>query len=211
MADNSPYFETGAKLGYNSDNGKWYAAFLILNGWQRIKPINGNSLPSFGHQLQFKPNDKILLNSSSFIGTDKPDAERKMRYFHNLYGLVKLSDHVDLQMAFDIGVEQKAKGSSDYNTWSTVVGGLRYRIGDRLTSGTLLEYYSDKDGVLTITDTGLGLETFGFSETISYQLGKRFLLRGEWRWLNGRQKIYLKDGIPSYNNNALTTSVAFSL
>ncbi|MBC8110134.1 MAG: porin, partial [Verrucomicrobia bacterium] len=33
LADNSPYFETGAKISYTSDNGKWFLSGLVLNGW----------------------------------------------------------------------------------------------------------------------------------------------------------------------------------
>ena len=37
LADNSPYFESGAKLTYTSDNNKWLVSGLLLNGWQRIE------------------------------------------------------------------------------------------------------------------------------------------------------------------------------
>ena len=50
-ADNSPYYESGIKLSYTSDNEKWFLSGLILNGWQRIQRVNGNNTPAFGHQL----------------------------------------------------------------------------------------------------------------------------------------------------------------
>ncbi len=49
LADNSPYFETGAKISYTSDDEKLFASALILNGWQRIQRIDGNNTPAFGH------------------------------------------------------------------------------------------------------------------------------------------------------------------
>lgn len=55
MAENSPYFETGAKLSYSADNGKWDMAILVLNGWQRMQRVEGNTTPAFGHQLTFRP------------------------------------------------------------------------------------------------------------------------------------------------------------
>jgi hypothetical protein len=42
QAENSPYFESGAKISYTSDNGKWFVSGLVLNGWQRIQRIDGN-------------------------------------------------------------------------------------------------------------------------------------------------------------------------
>jgi hypothetical protein len=50
MADNSPYYESGAKISYTSENEKWQFAALALNGWQRITRIEGNSMISFGTQ-----------------------------------------------------------------------------------------------------------------------------------------------------------------
>ena len=35
MADNSPYYESGFRLSYNSSNQKWFLALLCVNGWQR--------------------------------------------------------------------------------------------------------------------------------------------------------------------------------
>src|SRR5690606_17554209 len=121
MADNSPYFETGAKLSYATDNGKWSMAFLVMNSWQRIQRVEGNSTPAFGHQLTYRPSDKVTLNSSSFIGNDFPDEERKMRYFHNLYGQFQISNQFALIAGFDIGAQQKEKSSDDYDTWYTPV------------------------------------------------------------------------------------------
>lgn len=37
VADNSPYYEAGAKLTFTTDNNKWVFSGLALNGWQLIK------------------------------------------------------------------------------------------------------------------------------------------------------------------------------
>ncbi len=91
LADNSPYYEAGVKFGYTSPSEKWYIAFLVLNGWQRIQRVDGNHTPAFGHQLTYRPNERVTLNSSSFMGNDKPDSVRQMRYFHDLYGIFQLT------------------------------------------------------------------------------------------------------------------------
>ena len=83
-AENSPYYEAGAKLTYTTANNKWDFSVLALNGWQRIKRVDGNSLMSFGTQVTYKPGGKVTLNYSTFIGTDKADSVRQMRYFHNI-------------------------------------------------------------------------------------------------------------------------------
>ena len=103
LADNSPYFETGAKISYTSSNGKWFLSGLVLNGWQRIQRVDGNNSISFGHQLTYKPANNITLNSSSFIGNDKPDSVKQMRYFHNFYGIFQLTEKFAITTGFDIG------------------------------------------------------------------------------------------------------------
>lgn len=107
VAESSPYFLTGAKLSYQV-NSKINVAGIICNGWQRIKRLEGNSLPSFGTQFTYS-NEKILLNYSTFIGTDSPDETRKMRYFNNLYSQFEFRNNFKLITGFDFGFEQKEK------------------------------------------------------------------------------------------------------
>ncbi len=111
LAENSPYFETGAKLTFNP-NDKWEIAGLILNGWQRIQRLEGNSLPSFGTQVTYSPSESLTLNWSTFIGTDDPDETRRMRYFNNFYGQFRVSEKFEFIAGFDIGAQQESKGSS---------------------------------------------------------------------------------------------------
>ncbi|HEX5652890.1 MAG TPA: outer membrane beta-barrel protein, partial [Chitinophagaceae bacterium] len=111
LAENSPYYEAGAKISFITGNGKWLFSGLALNGWQRISRLPGSSLMNWGSQVMFKPSGKLMLNYSSFIGTDKPDSNRLWRYFHNLYGVLVLNDKFGLTLGFDFGQEQLNRGS----------------------------------------------------------------------------------------------------
>ena len=53
-AENSPYFLTGVRVSYTGKKD-WYFAGLVINGWQRIQRVSGNSLPSFGTQVAYTP------------------------------------------------------------------------------------------------------------------------------------------------------------
>ncbi len=68
VAENSPYFESGARLSYTTDNGKLSLTALALNGWQRITRVDGNSLMSWGTEIYYKPSGKVTLNYSTFFG-----------------------------------------------------------------------------------------------------------------------------------------------
>jgi hypothetical protein len=209
LADNSPYFETGAKLSYTTKNGKWNMAVLVLNSWQRIQRVEGNSTPAFGHQLTYRPNEKITLNSSSFIGNDFPDDEKRMRYFHNLYGQFQITNQFALIAGFDIGAQQKVKGSNAYNSWYSPVIIAKYSPTEKLNIAARGEYYNDKNGVIISTDTPNGFQTFGASLNVDYQLLPNLVWRTEVKTLNSKDEIFInRDNSMKKNNAMAITSLA---
>lgn len=210
MADNSPYFETGAKLSYTSADGKWYAAALLLNGWQRIQRPGGNTTPAFGHQLTYKPNARVTLNSSSFIGNDQSDRERKMRYFHHFYGQYALTEQLSLLTGFDIGAEQKSHNSGDYSIWFTPVLMAKYRFTDQFSAAFRAEYYQDKDGVIIDSGTPNGFRTSSYSANVDYRFSNQVMLRAELRKYRGRDDYFLNNDQPSRDSLVGTTALILS-
>ncbi len=211
LADNSPYYESGAKISYTSDSGKWFISGLVLNGWQRIQRVDGNSTVAFGHHLTYKPTEKITLNSSSFIGNDKPDSIRQMRYFHNLYGIFQLTEKVALTTGFDIGAEQKTKGSKQYNIWYSPVVIARYSPTQKLSFAARGEYYQDKNGVIITTGTKNGFQTFGYSLNADYWIFPNLVWRTEVKSLNSKDHIFFnRDNEFRKNNFSAVTSLAVS-
>lgn len=210
FADNSPYFETGAKISYTSESGKWFVSGLVLNGWQRIQRVDGNSTPAFGHQLIFKPNEKLTINSSSFIGNDKPDSIRQMRYFHNLYAVYQINKKLGITAGFDIGAEQKSKGSEQYNIWYTPVLVAKYNVTDKLSFTARGEYYQDEKGVIISTGTENGFKTFGYSFNADYQILPNLVWRTEIRNLNSKDAIFM-NRTDEFNKNSLTATTALAV
>lgn len=209
-AENSPYFETGAKLGYTSPSGKWYLSAMVLNGWQRIQRPDGNTTPAFGTQVTFKPSAKITLNSSTFIGNDKPDSLRRMRYFHDFYSAFQFSDKWSATLGFDLGAEQKDKGSSHFYTWYTPDLIIRYAASSKVAIAARAEYYHDPNGVIVATGAG-GLRTWGYSANLDYRILDNLLWRIEARSLNSRDNIFVNhQNRPVDNDFFLTTALAFN-
>ncbi|MBF0578059.1 porin [Dysgonomonas sp. GY617] len=208
MAENSPYFETGAKVTYTTNDNRWMLSGLILNGWQRIQRVDGNNTPAFGHQLVFKPNDRVTLNSSSFIGNDKPDDERKMRYFHDLFGQFQLTDKLDLTAGFDIGWEQKEKSSSSYNRWYTFALLGRYSLSDKINVAARVEYYQDEDGVIISTEAPDGFETWGYSLNFDYLISDAAIWRLEGRLFASQNEVFQKEDGFTDNDVFVTTALA---
>lgn len=210
LAENSPYFETGARLSYTSSDNKWYMAALLLNGWQRIEMNNGNNIPSFGHQITFKPNDQLTLNSSSFIGNDKPDSSFQWRFFHDFYAQYQITKNLGVVAGFDIGAEQKSKGSSSYNCWYAPIIIGKLIISDKSAVALRVEYYRDKNGVIINTATPNGFQTFGYSVNYDLKIKDNVLWRIEARDLSGKDKIFYSDATPKKNDLFFTTSLCVS-
>lgn len=211
VADNSPYYEAGVKLNHTSKNGKWYLAALYLNGWQRIQRVDGNSTPAFGTQITYKPSSKVTLNYSTFIGNDKPDSVRLMRYYQNIYGIFQVSDKFGVTFGFDYGMEQKAKGSSDMNNWYTPLLMMRITPNDKDAIAIRGEYYKDENGAIIGTGTPNGFDTFGWSVNYDRMIFPNAVWRFEVRSFNSKDAVFMKrDMTAEKNNTFLTTALAIS-
>ncbi len=207
-AENSPYFETGAKISYTSDNGKFFLSGLVLNGWQRIARVEGNQTLAFGHQISYKFSDNFSLNSSSFIGNDKPTIDKRMRYFHDLYANFNLGNKWSGIAGFDAGAEQNAKGSKKYNLWYSPNLLVRYAINDKTKIGGRVEYFNDDKGVLIGTTTPNGFQTFGYSLNVDHEIHKNILWRTEASGFSSKDAIFIKDNLPQTTNFFITTSLS---
>ena len=210
LADNSPYYEAGVKIGYISPSEKWYLAAMYLNGWQRIQKIEGNQTPAFGTQITYKSSVKTTLNWSAYVGNEQPDVDRKWRYFNNFYGQFKFSDKTNLTAGFDIGAQQTLNGSSDYDIWYSPVVILQHKPTAKIQIAARAEYYQDKQGVIIATGTPNGFKTYGLSANFDYFVSDNVLFRIEARNLSSKDEVFLKDGNPTSSNTFLTTSLAIS-
>ncbi len=209
-ADNSPYFESGAKLTYTSKHQKWLLSALVLNGWQRIQRLNGNNTPCFGSQITWNPDQRISLNSSTFIGNDKPDSVKQMRYFHDLYGIFKLHSKLSAIVGFDIGAQQVHRDTSKYNVWYAPILVLEYKLTKKAELNARAEYYFDDKGVIIYTGTKNGFQTTGYSLNFDYYVYQNVLWRIEARGFNSKDKIFTMDKKPSNQNYFFTTSLAIT-
>jgi hypothetical protein len=210
LADNSPYYETGVKLGYTNRNEKLYCALMYLQGWQRIQKVPGNKTPALGTQITFKPKDYLTFNWSTYIGTEFPDTVRRWRYFNNFYGLFTIKENLAITTGFDIGLQQRFKNSSEYDWWYSPVLIARYNISEKIKVAARTEYYHDAKGVIISTGTTNGFKTLGYSLNFDFLPIDRIMVRVEGRTLNSRDKIFTLNKKPASQNHFVTASVAVS-
>lgn len=207
-AENTPYYESGAKLGYTTANKKWLFNLLYLNGWQKIQKNRGYNLPSFGSQISFKPNERFVINHSSFVGYMNPDSLAVLRIFNNFYFTYQITDKFGLTMGFDYGQQQASNKDKKLNFWFSNTLVMRYKISKTLTIAGRSEYYGDPTNITIPTYTG-GFNVFGNSINLDYTPQNNFLIRIEGRILTADAAIFLNKGKTFQNNNSFV-SISFS-
>jgi hypothetical protein len=211
LADNTPYYEAGIKATYTSSNEKWTLKGLLLNGWQRIKRLENNSMPSFGTQIQFQPQKGFLFNSSTYIGNEGTDSLRQMRYFHNFYGQFDLSEKWGLITGFDIGW-QGNEATKQIRSWNASSVMLRYKLKPQWTICGRGEHYWDRESIFIIPDANNinpnGFRVFAYSLNIDYAPAENMLVRIEAKRLNSPDEVLVMHQKQSNQNFVLIGSMA---
>ncbi|WP_461050574.1 porin [Spirosoma arcticum] len=213
LAENSPYYLSGAKLTYNASNGKLTLLGSVINGWQRIKRLDGYSGPSVSTQVQYRPSPKLTLNWSSFVGSDRPDSLKQGRFFNNFYAYINPAGKFGVILGFDIGSDRKPVVSGDRRVgdgsyiWYSPVIIARFATSDKSYLNGRIEYYDDRDAVII----GIpGFRTTGYSLGYDYAILPNALFRIEGKIYNSKDAIFETDNGLSKTNTSLTTSLAIS-
>lgn len=216
LAENSPYYLSGAKVTYNTANGKWTILGSVLNGWQRIAKLPGYSGPSVSTQIQYRPSSKVTLNWSTFIGSDRPDSLKQGRFFNNFYAIINPTGKFGVILGVDIGSDRKPIISGDRRVgagsymWYSPVIIARLATSDKSYLAGRIEYYDDKNGVIIGTGTANGFQTWGYSLNYDYAILPNALFRIEGKVYNSKDAIFETDNGVSKTNTSLTTSIAIS-
>jgi hypothetical protein len=209
VAENSPYYLTGIKLTH-TPNDNLSLSFLLCNGWQRIQRVTDNSLPSIGTQVYFEKGD-VVFNWNTFLGTDDPDSTRRIRFFNNVYTHWNVSDKAGLTLGFDVGFQQKVKGSSSYNFWYSPVAIFRHVLTNNWSYALRGEYYTDPSEVIIVTNTENGFRTTGLSLNLDYKPYEQMLCRIETRWLKSTDNVFNEGSTLSSSSIFITTSIAITI
>lgn len=206
LAENSPYFMTGVKYGYKP-NEKWSYAFLVTNGWQKIKRTNTKIPPSLGTQISYKPNAKSLFNWSSYLGKEVYYDYWGLRFFNNFYWDYQCNAQWRIISGFDIGMQDIDSVKTDYQVWYSPVIMTQYTWNNKWQTTFRAEYYQDKNNIIiTSNDT---FKTIGSSLNVDYNFNAKVKFRTEARYLQSQEKVFLKDEVPTNNNFYITTSLSF--
>ncbi|RYY20053.1 MAG: porin, partial [Cytophagaceae bacterium] len=211
MAENSPYYEAGARLTYEV-GPQLTLTGLVLNGWQNIRETN--QAKALGTQVQWRPTAKLLLNSSTFYGNEQPtDSLKRRRYYHDFFVTYTATQRLSLALVFDVGKQQSA-GHHGYDTWHAGSAFVKYQLSRLVSTTWRGEYYRAQRGVL-VTSFSPALPDADFyaggtSLNFDYAPASHVVFRVEGRYLRAENAIFQHESGPSRNHGNVTSSVAFS-
>jgi hypothetical protein len=188
LAENSPYYETGIKASYLSKNEKFTAAFLVLNGWQKIATPAFIHQPSYGIQLNYKATPALILNYSNFLGREKPDSFHAVRFFHNIYAIYTPGKHWGITAGLDIGSDKYTV--KNRGTWWSPVVMVRYAASPKFRMAMRWEYYRDRHQIMIPAKTADGFKISGLSMNADYQISSHWVLRFELKHLKSNDPVF---------------------
>lgn len=202
LAENSPYFLTGARFTYGLEDNL-DLIFWLTNGWQNVQRKAGNQSLGMGFGINYRPMEGVEFNYANYFGNEYPQTLRLNRFFNNFY-LQYLVDDWGFTIGADYGIEEKLF-STDFNSWFGLTFSLKRNLSERLILATRGEYYSDRKAVIL----NRGMRISGFSLNLDYQLTDRSLIRVECRQFSSPENIFERPaGKLSKGNTAVNTSLA---
>lgn len=187
-----PYYLAGAKLTLPLHK-KWTAYLYFLNGWQQIQDQNKGK--SLGTQVEFRPNDKNLINWDVYIGDERSAAapENRMRYFTDIYWIHNPNGKFSMTACAYIGVQQRrdslTQDKSSHIWWQANAIG-RYSFTKKVSLSGRLEYFDDRSSVqiVNINNPLAGFRTMSGGLCLNVKLFDNAMFRVE-----GRQFYSLSD------------------
>ncbi|WP_291788103.1 porin [Cecembia sp.] len=203
LAENSPYFLTGARLSYavkeNIDLTLWAS-----NGWQNVQRVERNRGLGLGFGVTHRPIPGLEINYANYLGNEGIDPVKLWRFFNNFY-LQSEVGYWGLTLGTDYGIQQAYLGG--INQWYGLTASLRRAIDEKVYVAARAEYYSDPKGIIL----NEGLKVSGLSCNLDYHYNPSALFRLEVRQFISSEGVFsLPGGRFSKGNTAVTASFSLS-
>ena len=209
----TPYYLTGAKLSVPV-NKKINAYLYLISGWQKITiPSNGIAI---GTQIEYRPNDKILVNWNTYFGDeysiDNPNYGN--RYFTDVYFIYNANKRLTLSSCLYAGIQERYNGINDKKNigWGQFNFIGKYNISNSFSISGRIERFIDPQSIMVLPNTGIkGFNTSSIALCTNYSINKHFLWRTEFRMFSSKKPVFEdQNGIAINKMSWGITSLAIS-
>lgn len=211
-AENVPYYLTGVKVVLPISK-KLTASLYGLNGWQNITE-NGDG-KALATQLEYKPNDNLIMNWNIYIGDEKTDSnpDYRARYFTDLY-FIYSKNKFDFTSSLYLGIQEKEDSLHrfSYPIWYSANFIARYTFNPTLSLSARVEYFRDANNVLiNPSTTQKEFHVIGGGLCFNVSLWKNFMFRLESRNFYAFNRVYrdLKGNETNFNTQVTASFSAW--
>jgi len=198
MAENSPYFLTGARLTLKPGE-QWVFRLILSNGWQRIERPEAQKWPALGTQVEYQWGDGYTANWSTFWGGEFPTGERRERFYNNFFIRRDLPTKISWIVGLDIGFQEDLSGRESTHFWYTANALISYPVAKACRMAVRAERYEDADASLI----GPDFSAWAGSVNFDYQPAPQVALRFEVKYLYSDLSVRAEQ-----SQLMLTTSIA---
>lgn len=201
MAENSPYFLTGARFTYEL-SPKMDLTLWLTNGWQNVQRQERKQGLGFGLGVNHRPTEGLQINYSNYFGNEGPDPVRLLRFFNNFYVQYE-PNKWGVTVGGDFGIQEAYFGNP--HQWYGVTASLRRALGEKFYLAGRIEQYSDPKGIIL----NEGLKISGISANLDYNIQENVMFRVEARQFISPAAVFTLPGARfSKGNTAVTGSLA---
>jgi hypothetical protein len=193
-----PYYLAGVKFS-GPLNDKLVLSLYLLNGWQQIR--DQNSGKSLGTQLEYRPDEKNLVNWNAYLGDERSDEQPwfRMRYFTDVFWVYNPEGRWSITSCAYIGLQQRTDSlglSPNGSIWWQANTSIRHRFTDMISLSGRVEYFSDPESVQILPLTPAdGFKSFSVGLCYNHQIGSNVMFRCEYRqFLSPGEVFPMPDG-----------------
>ena len=189
-----PYYLAGAKLTWPL-HSKVTLNIMLLNGWQEIN--DRNTSKSVGTQLEYRWNNKNLLNWNTYIGNERsPDRSTfGNRYFTDVYWVHQSAKAWSWTTCAYVGRQELLLPSSTSHAgWWQINAIVKRQLFGDWSVAARAEFFSDPQAiqVVPLNPTEQSFEVWSSSIGLAYRAGEHGLLRVEGRYFESASAIFPK-------------------
>ena len=200
VADNSPYYQSGARLSYEASENLT-AQLHLLRGWQNISADESLSL---GTQIVWGEAVGFQMTYNTFLGDI-----HGTRFFQDFIFLYQGESGWKTSLSLDVGVQEQREFNQTawWHGWSWIA---QYPASEAVRVGGRVERFADPDKVVIEAVNGKSVNFTGLSTNIDWEIGEYVLWRNEYRVLFDTQSVFPQgDGFRDYDQ-VLISSLTFT-
>ena len=212
VADYTPYYETGVRAVWQA-TPKFTVTGVVVNGWQNISETNSDK--AVGLRLDYALSPTVTVSYDNFFGNEQPDTARsRLRILNEALLKAQVTDAFGVELTADYGLQRRAIGAGNDAFYIGAVVG-RYALNPKVALNGRVEYFSDRNSVLTTVPVGAnGFQSGGASLGVDVTPQSRLLWRTELRGFTARDHVFpdrSSSDAFSKNDGFVVTSLALTI